>query len=143
MRTRDSRGSFVIEPGPIFVEGVHYDVDANGCWLWKLRRDPGGYGRTNKGTGGFNGVAHRVSYRTWVGPIPPGLELDHLCRVRHCVNPAHLEAVTRQENVLRGATTKVPLAQREEIRAIMLELSAKYGVTPRTLAAIARHEFSY
>jgi hypothetical protein len=44
---------------------------------------------------------HRAVYERYVGPIPPGLEIDHLCRVRNCVNPAHLEAVTRGENVRR------------------------------------------
>lgn len=47
-------------------------------------------------------MAHRVVYEAWVGPIPEGLTLDHLCRVRCCVNPLHLEPVTRGENVLRG-----------------------------------------
>jgi len=46
--------------------------------------------------------AHRLSYETEIGPIPEGLELDHLCRVRSCVNPLHLEPVTHQENVRRG-----------------------------------------
>lgn len=46
--------------------------------------------------------AHRVAYETWIGPIPDGLDLDHLCRHRACVNPLHLEPVTRKVNVLRG-----------------------------------------
>src|SRR3546814_19356891 len=46
--------------------------------------------------------AHRISYELCVGPIPEGMELDHLCRVRRCVNPAHMEPVTHRENVLRG-----------------------------------------
>ena len=47
-------------------------------------------------------MAHRVAYEALIGPIPKGLCLDHLCRVRYCVNPAHLEPVTVRENVLRG-----------------------------------------
>ena len=69
------------------------------CWLWQgsLRR---GYGRM-KIKGRAYG-AHRLVYEALVGPIPEGLEIDHLCRVRNCVNPSHLEPVTRQVNHLRG-----------------------------------------
>jgi hypothetical protein len=77
-----------------------YEVDAGGCWLWTASRDWGGYARL--GVNGKASKAHRWAYEHFVGPIPPGLELDHLCRVRHCVNPAHLEPVTRRENVRRG-----------------------------------------
>ena len=69
------------------------------CWLWT--------GSTSRGYGQFrvgNKVvpAHRWAYQQAKGPIPKGLELDHLCRVRHCVNPDHLEAVTNSVNWLRG-----------------------------------------
>jgi hypothetical protein len=47
-------------------------------------------------------MAHRFSYLKLVGPIPEGLQIDHLCRVRHCVNPDHLEPVTNKENIRRG-----------------------------------------
>lgn len=71
-------------------------VSPEGCWLWT--------GPVNgKGYAAFRGNgAHRFACAWFVGPIAPGLEVDHLCRVRHCVNPAHLEAVTGQENRLRG-----------------------------------------
>lgn len=46
---------------------------------------------------------HRIAHELFVGPIPAGLDIDHLCRVRDCANPAHLEPVTRQENLRRGA----------------------------------------
>ena len=70
------------------------------CWLWRAGKDTGGYGvitvqrRKTK--------AHRFAYELLVGPIPKGLQIDHLCRVRNCVNPAHLEPVSQRENVLRG-----------------------------------------
>jgi len=76
-------------------------VTESGCWLWI-----GGYVR--HGYGGFNvsrmknSHAHRVAYELWKGPIPPKFDVDHLCRVKCCVNPDHLEAVSHRENVLRG-----------------------------------------
>lgn len=70
------------------------------CWLWKGALYLG-YGRIKVGRS-QTFMAHRWSYEHFVGPIPEGKQLDHLCRVRHCVNPAHLEPVTIAENVLRG-----------------------------------------
>lgn len=80
-------------------------VRESGCWEWIGRRNQGGYGRFYIGTGTNDqryASAHRWSYERVVGEIPDGLDLDHLCRNRSCVNPAHLEPVTRQENIRRG-----------------------------------------
>lgn len=71
-----------------------------GCWLWTGAITSHGYGQF-KVDGRLVG-AHRFAYELLVGPIPLGLTLDHLCRIRHCVNPSHLEAVTNRENTLRG-----------------------------------------
>ncbi len=70
------------------------------CWEWNACRDQHGYGLFRND--GQMRRAHRLAYQWLVGPIPEGLVLDHLCRVRHCVNPKHLEPVTMQVNVLRG-----------------------------------------
>lgn len=70
------------------------------CWLWTACKMVGGYGQFRLERAMV--LAHRFAYELLVGPIPKELELDHLCRVRHCVNPSHLEPVTRQINVLRG-----------------------------------------
>lgn len=74
-------------------------VTESGCWIWT--------GGLSSGYGNFhNGftqcMAHRFSYESYRGPIANGMDIDHLCRVRCCVNPWHLEVVTRRENVLRG-----------------------------------------
>lgn len=69
------------------------------CWLFTGAL-AGGYGRFYL-AGGLV-PAHRYAYELLVGPIPEGLQLDHLCRVRNCVNPGHLEPVTQRENLLRG-----------------------------------------
>jgi hypothetical protein len=67
------------------------------CWLWTAARNRHGYGVCWNGTSTM--LAHRFAYGH---PIPDGLQIDHLCRVRHCVNPDHLELVTNRENWRRG-----------------------------------------
>lgn len=88
-----------------------YVIDgASGCWNWTASTDGRGYGRIQMGrvtAGGHRAPAraHRVMYELLVGEIPVGLQIDHLCRNRRCVNPAHLEVVTSQENTRRGYDT--------------------------------------
>jgi hypothetical protein len=76
-----------------------YKPELGPCWLWTGTRSHG-YGRF--GLGQESLLAHRIAWELANGPVPDGLELDHLCRVTVCVNPAHLEAVTHRENTLRG-----------------------------------------
>ena len=83
----------------------HVALDDNGCWIWIGKCSTRGYGQFRRTPSANYSQAHRWSYETFAGPIPDGLQLDHLCRVRACVNPAHLEPVTCRENLLRSPLT--------------------------------------
>jgi hypothetical protein len=80
-----------------------------GCWIWTGTHSGAGYATlflykikgTNKS---IRVYAHRLSYTIFVGDIPPDKEIDHLCRVRNCVNPTHLQLVSHRENMLLGET---------------------------------------
>lgn len=81
------------------------------CWEWTGSKNPKGYGQfypTQKPMV----YAHRWGYEYFVGPIPEGMDLDHLCRNPSCVNPHHLEPVTRRENLMRGKTLSRANAER-------------------------------
>ncbi len=82
------------------VENNIERVTESGCWIWVGSLLHDGYARVR--IGAKKVLVHRFTYESFCGPIPQGLEIDHLCRVRCCVNPHHLEPVTHLENVLRG-----------------------------------------
>lgn len=75
------------------------------CWIWQLGLALNGYGRVKRYGKQFH--AHRIVWEEHHGPVPNGLELDHLCRNRACVNPDHLEPVTHHVNMQRGSGTKL------------------------------------
>jgi hypothetical protein len=82
-------------------------VRSGNCWIWRAHRDRHGYPEIKLGgRRGKRVLAHRVSYREHVGPIPDGLEIDHTCSTPACVNPAHLEPVTGEENRRRALARK-------------------------------------
>jgi hypothetical protein len=97
-----------------FWEKVDRSGGLHGCWLWRASTSHGGYGQVNRGMpdGPRNTGAHRVAYELVKGPIPAGMHIDHLCRMPLCVNPAHLEAVTPRENMLRGRSPWADEARR-------------------------------
>ena len=84
----------------------------DGCWVWQGARLTNGYGSVRVLRDGVSkaALAHRLAYELVSGPIPAGMQLDHLCRVRHCINPTHLEPVTQVTNILRGES---PWARRK------------------------------
>jgi len=97
-----------LAPRPTLSERFWSHVDKSGsCWLWTGTLQRGGYATFRVGARSSDPKlqAHRVAYELVSGPIPVGMEIDHVkdngCRFRHCVNPMHLEAVTTQENIRR------------------------------------------
>lgn len=91
-------------------ESFWTQVDKSGeCWMWTGPVTDYGYGICNRAQEQY---AHRLAYRWLVGPIPEGFEVDHLCRMKLCVNPAHLEPVTKQENIRRQNALTSGKAQR-------------------------------
>lgn len=95
------------------MEQIHKDrfnakweaVTETGCWLWTAQTSLGGYGQIR--IKGIQIFAHRVAYELHRGKIPKGLQIDHLCRVRCCVNPWHMEPVTSKENTIRGLSPQL------------------------------------
>jgi hypothetical protein len=122
-----------------------YKIDENGCWIWQ-RSFIGktGYGQISRNDTPMG--AHKFFYEEKHGPVPKGMTLDHLCRVRACCNPDHLEPVTRGENVRRGHPFwnrgKLTIQKADEIRAMFpptltrkergaltIEVGKKYGIS--------------
>ncbi len=110
------------------------------CWVWLLAHNRKGYGLIADGSGGCT-LAHRVYYEKQNGPIPDGLQIDHLCCVPTCVNPGHLEAVTPAQNVQRGRKAKLSAEQVDAIRASdqkQSDLSRLYGIGQSQVSRIKR-----
>lgn len=130
-------------PRPSGKTFADYMVDPEtGCWLWDKAVGADGYGQLRRTSEhGVQYLAHRWYWQEANGPIPAELEIDHLCRVRPCVNPAHLEAVSREENVRRSPITKLTPEQVLEIRESKDSLSKtaiRYGVTKSAIARIRK-----
>lgn len=111
------------------------------CWVWQRAKNWDGYGHMQHL--GRLCRATRVYYERFVGPIPEGLQLDHLCRNRACVRPSHLEPVTGTENVRRGSHTRLTAQDVLEIRELIIAgvsqptIARRFGVTRGTISHIA------
>lgn len=113
------------------------------CWIGNGGRTGAGYTLMKTAPRTPQVYIHRVMYERVNGPIPEGLELDHLCRQRACCNPEHLEPVTHIENVRRGSATKLTAARVLEIRELLArgvfhrEIARRFGIGKTSVGSIA------
>lgn len=141
LATSSAKGYRVGEPTRFIprhtLRPTSMEVDfESGCWLWTGAKARNGYGKVRATT------AHRHLYTRLKGAVRDGYDLDHLCRVRSCVNPNHLQETTRSENALRGAKTRLTRAQVAAIRSSTVEntsqLARDMGLPISTVDAVRR-----
>lgn len=108
-------------------------VSTDDCWLWAGYTQPNGYGALYSWITKRITQAHRFMYECLVGDIPQGLEIDHLCKVRCCINPDHLEPVTKQENMARRFGHNLCKRGHE-----LTPQNCYYGIKSRTTGRIGR-----
>lgn len=118
-----------------------YCADKHGCWIWKGGFWKSGYGRYGKDR--KTTFAHRAVYVALGGFIPTGMQLDHLCRNKACVNPDHLEVVSPAENTRRSRTAKLWKVEVKAIRLLVKDgmmtqrkIAEKFGVSAQTICDI-------
>lgn len=118
----------------------YYTVDpVTRCWVWQRRINADGYGEIT--AGGRSWKAHQWFYRQHHGAVPKGMDLDHLCRNRACVNPDHLEPVTKFVNCQRGRNAKLTPDDVRTIRSLSERMSARaigrlFGVNKSSVLSV-------
>ncbi len=131
---------------PFYYRGGRpkFTILPNGCWEFVGALDRGGYGMVGlRGNPTGEQYAHRAAWVCINGPIPEGMTLDHLCRNRSCINPAHLEPVTMKVNVRRSPRTKLTEAKVAEIRSSRRsapDLARKFNVTYQAIGRVRRRQ---
>jgi hypothetical protein len=119
---------------------ARYAVEPNGCWRWTRSTTTQGYAHLSIQSVYYQ--AHRLMYILLIGPFPEGLEPDHTCRNRRCVNPWHIEPVTHGVNSQRGSRSRLTNAQVAAIRSAhrsgagVRALARLYGVNHATVSRI-------
>lgn len=111
------------------------------CFIWRGHPNNKGYGQVV--LAGKQMYAHRAMYEQRVGPIPEGMQIDHLCRTRLCVNTDHMEPVTHRENLMRGVGAKLTDEQIKAIRAVppavrTKDLAAEYSISESHMSRVRR-----
>lgn len=121
------------------------------CWIWRRATNYKGYGQVRRDDDrSKQTMAHRLFWQRANGPIPEGMEIHHLCRVRACVNPEHLSVVTHAENMLhaqRNLPRKVSRTQVDAIRDLwgtgrwtQTNIAEVFGISSVQVGRIVRHE---
>ncbi len=130
---------------PRSLEDLYIPEPNSGCWLFLGALTHNGYGKLRGADGDYRDEkAHRVFYERTKGPIPAGLQLDHLCKVTSCVNPDHLEVVTGAINCQRGRNAKLSPDKIRQIRALTAagetqrQVAARFGVSQMAVCRVSR-----
>lgn len=112
------------------------------CHIWKLAKNNYGYGLVRHGPGNMK-LAHKVAYEEKYGAVRDGMTLDHLCKVRSCINPDHLEEVTMVENIHRGASTRLTPDDVRQIRSSPEKqkvLAKQHGISQSHVSRVKRRK---
>lgn len=99
------------------IDEMRYKVEKSGCWVMQKKPTIHGYAQLGK-SGKSNITAHRYFYEKYKGKISKGLEIDHLCKNRMCVNPKHLEAVSHLQNMRRSSMTKLNFEKVDKMKEL-------------------------